>query len=348
MSWAGAEAHADKRPFLLARAKALAAIRAWFADEGFIEADVGALVPTPGAEVHVAAFETDGRYLHTSPEFAMKGLLAAGETKIFRLGAAYRKGERGALHAPEFTLLEWYRAGAPYEEVMADCAEIARTAARAIGTEAMRWKERSADVFAAPETITVREAFSKFAPLPPRGEGREGGRSTAADETEGSDAARESSSASSHSARPLPLPPPPGAGVTSSDMFSAVMVEKIEPHLGLGAIAFLTEYPIEEAALAQPCAHDPSVAERFEMYACGVELANGYGELTDVAEQKRRFKAAMDEKQKRYGERWPEPLAFYDALAHMPAASGCALGVDRLIMLLSGARRIEDVLWSAP
>lgn len=308
MSWAGAEAHADKRPFLLARARALAAIRAWFADEGFIEADVGALVPTPGAEVHVAAFETDGRYLHTSPEFAMKGLLAAGETKIFRLGAAYRKGERGALHAPEFTLLEWYRAGAPYEEVMADCAAIARAAARAIETEAMRWKERSADVFAAPETITVREAFSKFAPLP------------------------------LHS----------GAGVTSSDMFSAAMVEKIEPHLGLGAITFLTEYPIEEAALAQPCAHDPSVAERFEMYACGVELANGYGELTDVAEQKRRFKAAMDEKQKRYGERWPEPLAFYDALAHMPAASGCALGVDRLIMLLAGARRIEDVLWSAP
>lgn len=315
-AWPGAAAHADKRPFLQARAKILAAIRGWFADQGFIETDVGAIAPSPGAETHLHAFAVDGGYLHTSPEFAMKQLLAAGETKIYRLGAAYRAGDRGVLHAPEFTLLEWYRAGAPYEAVMDDCAALVACAAGAIGVDTLRWRDVAADAFAAPEKVTVACAFAA----------RAGADVFAADAFAAF--GRE--------------------GDTWSDRFSQALVSRVEPHLGHGVMTLLTEYPIEEAALARPCPHDARVAERFELYACGVELANGYGELTDAAEQRRRFDAAMAEKQKRYGERWPAPEAFLDALAHMPPASGCALGVDRLVMLLTRARRIDDVLWSAP
>jgi len=315
-AWAGAAAHADKRPFLQARAKILAATRAWFADQGFIETDVGAIAPSPGAETHLAAFAVDGGYLHTAPEFAMKQLLAAGETKIYRLGAAYRKGDRSALHAPEFTLLEWYRAGAPYEAVMDDCAALVACAARALGLDALRWRDAEAAAFAPPIKLTVAEAFaghvgvSLFAPDAFAAFGR--------------------------------------ASDSWSDRFAQALVSRVEPKLGHGAMTLLTEYPIEEAALARPCPHDPRVAERFELYACGVELANGYGELTDATEQRRRFDEAMAEKEKRYGERWPTPDAFLEALAHMPPASGCALGVDRLVMLLTGARRIDDVLWSPP
>ncbi len=311
MTWAGAAAHTDKRPFLLARAKILAAIRAWFANQGFVEADTGAIVPTPGAEVHTAAFAVDGGFLHTSPEFAMKALLAGGEEKIFRLGAVYRKGERTALHAPEFTMLEWYRAHAPYEAVMDDCAAVLRTAADAIGSTALNWRGRTADPFANPEKETVEKALQRHADI---------------------DVFAQSTA-------------PAGGADTFSDWFSKVMVEQVEPHLGQGAAAFLYEYPRSEAALAQICAHDARVAERFELYACGVELANGYGELTDVAEQRKRFADAMDEKERRYGERWPMPERFLEALAHMPPASGCALGVDRLIMLLTNARTIGDVQW---
>lgn len=313
MTWAGSDRHTDKRPFLLARAKILAALRAWFAAEGFVEADTGAIVPSPGAEVHTAAFAVENGYLHTSPEFAMKRLLAAGETNIYRLGAVYRRGERTALHAPEFTLLEWYRAGAPYEAVMDDCAALVACAARAIGATELAWRGRSADPFAAIKKQTTTAAMREFSEI------------------------------DLHEARSLPRPA--GVSDTFSDWFSKIIVEKIEPNLGLGAPELLTEYPIEEAALASPCAHDPRVAERFELYACGVELANGYGELTDVAEQRRRFDQAMNEKERRYGERWPVPEEFLQALEHMPPASGCALGVDRLVMLLTGARTIEDVQW---
>jgi lysyl-tRNA synthetase class 2 len=124
------------------------------------------------------------------------------------------------------------------------------------------------------------------------------------------------------------------------------LVTHIEPDLGIGAPTLLTEYPISEAALARPCPHDPTVAERFELYACGIELANGFGELTDPIEQRARLVAAMDEKQKRYGTRWPIDEDFLTALALMPPASGVALGLDRLVMLAAGARSIQDVLWT--
>jgi lysyl-tRNA synthetase class 2 len=293
--------HADRRVFLAGRAAILRAVRAWFQAEGFTEVEPAMRVPSPGAETHVDAFEVDGGYLHTSPEFAMTKLLAAGEERIFALGKCWRRGEDGPLHAQEFTMLEWYRARAPYQRAMDDCVEIARAAARAVNTDALRWREKSCDPFTAAEQMTVHEAFAELAPIDMPQDG---------------------------------------------DAFSAALVQHIEPNLGDAALTLLTEYPIREAALARPCPRDPSVAERFELYACGVELANGFGELTDPVEQRKRLVAAMDEKEKRYGKRWPLDEDFLAALAHMPPASGVALGFDRLVMLATGARHIRDVLWT--
>lgn len=305
--------HADRRVFLEGRTRILRAVRAWFEAEGFVEVEPAALTVSPGAEVHVDAFECAGLYLHASPEFAMKKLLAAGEEKIFFIGKCWRKGETGPLHAEEFTMLEWYRAGAPYTAVMDDCVEIARVAARAAGAKTLRWKDSACDPFIEPQRITVREAMARYLA---RGDA------------------------------PHPLTPSPQGRVGHAhDDFSKAIVH-IEPSLGSPALTLLHEYPIEEAALAQRCAHDARVAERFEMYACGVELANGFGELTDPVEQRARMIAAMDEKERRYGVRWPIDEDFLAALAHMPPASGVALGFDRLVMLATGARRIDDVLWT--
>lgn len=296
--------HADRAPFLQARARIATAVRRWFAAAGFTEVETTALAFSPGAEVHVDAFESGGRFLHTSPEFAMKKLLAAGEQKIFFLGKCWRRGETGPLHAEEFTMLEWYRAGAPYQHVMDDCVALARLAADETQSP-LRWKDRECDPHAAPQKLTVREAFIRYSP-------QEG------------------------------IVEPP----SSTDEFSKRIVTDIEPNLGAPALTLLHEYPISEAALAQRTQHDPNVAERFEMYACGVELANGFGELSDPVEQRARLVADMAEKQKRYGKTWPIDEDFLSALAHMPPASGVALGFDRLVMLATGARHISDVLWT--
>jgi lysyl-tRNA synthetase class 2 len=330
--------HADRRPILLARTRILAALRARFAAEGFVEVDPSALQRSPGNETHLHAFATaaigtDGaaerRYLHTSPEFAMKKLLAAGEPRIAAFVHVWRNRERGPLHHPEFTMLEWYRAGEPYASVMADCAAILGVAATAAGSRELRWRDRSCDPFAPPERLSVTEAFLRHAGLDLLA-------------TLGPDGAQDAALLRAACA---------GAGVrtapddTWSDMVSRALVERVEPRLGLGRPTLLDRYPAAEAALARRCPDDPRLAERFELYACGVELANGFGELTDPAEQRRRFEAEMEEKARRYGERYPIDEDFLAALAIMPEASGCALGLDRLVMLATGAPRIEDVLW---
>ena len=296
--------HADRAPFLRARAAIVRAVREWFHVQGFTEVEPQAMAVSPGAEVHVDAFESRSRYLHTSPEFAMKKLVAAGEEKIFFLGKCWRAGEAGPLHAEEFTMLEWYRANEPYEQVMEDCIALARLAARAANAPALRWRDKSCDPFLEAETQSVRATLARHLPA------------TIAEEA-----------------------------ALSHDAFAAAIVHA-EPHLGHPRLTLLYEYPIAEAALARRCAHDPRVAERFEMYACGVELANGFGELTDPGEQRARLVEAMDEKQRRYGVHWPIDEDFLAALAQMPPASGVALGLDRLVMLASGARHIGDVLWT--
>jgi elongation factor P--(R)-beta-lysine ligase len=334
--WA-ADVHADRRPFLLARNRTVAALRHYFAAEDFVEVDTGALQVSPGNETHLHAFATaltgpDGAssrlYLRTSPEFACKKLLAAGERRIVEFAKVFRNRERGALHHPEFTLVEWYRAGEPYERLMRDCGAILGLAAKAAGTETLSFRGRTADASAAPERLTVADAFARFASIDllatlPGGE----------PDTE----------ALARAAR--------GVGIRIGDddrwgdIFSRVLVEKIEGNLGIGRATILDRYPVHQAALARP-AEDRRLAERFELYACGVELANGFGELTDPAEQRRRLDIEMVEKERLYGERYPLDEDFLAALAAMPQACGIALGLDRLVMLATGASRIEQVLWN--
>ena len=324
---------ADRRPFLVARGRIMAAVRAWFTAQGFVEVETPILQVSPGNETHLHAFATGlvastgertTLYLHTSPEFACKKLLAAGETRLFTLARVFRNGERSALHHPEFTMLEWYRAGEPYEALMDDCAALLKVAAQAAGAPQFSYGGVMADVATAPERLSVADAFQKFAAIDLL--------ATLDDTAKLADAAR-------------------AAGIrvaaddSWSDIFSRVLVERIEPRLGLGRATILDHYPAPEAAWARPT-RDPRVAERFELFMCGVELANAFGELTDVVDQRRRMEQAMADKQRLYGERYPIDEDFLAALATMPPASGSAMGFDRLVMLATGAPRIEHVLWA--
>jgi lysyl-tRNA synthetase class 2 len=320
------------------RAGIAAALRGWFDGRGFVEVETAALQVSPGNETHLHAFGTEligsdtkrrQLYLRTSPEFACKKLLAAGETRIFDFARVFRNRERGTLHHPEFTMLEWYRANELYETLMDDCAALLGEAARAAGAKQFSFRGRAIDPFAVPERVTVAEAFAKHSGIDllatvNAGQGdrkllaaaaAKAGVATANDDTWG-------------------------------DIFSRILAERVEPHLGNGRATILYEYPLPLAALSRPKPGNDKVAERFELYACGVELANAFGELTDAAEQRARFAAAMDEKQRIHGEGYPVDEDFLQALSAMPQASGIALGFDRLVMLASGAQRIEQVIWT--
>jgi lysyl-tRNA synthetase class 2 len=324
---------------LAARNAVTRAIRAWFEEQGFVEVETGILQVSPGNETHLHAPRTElrdsagqgvTRYLRTSPEFAAKKLLAAGEEKIFEFARVFRDRERGDLHLPEFTMLEWYRANEPYEAVMADSIVVIAHAAQATGIGRFSFRGRTADPFAEPELLTVAAAFDRFAGIDLLATVQDGSgeRGALAEAAVGKVRIAEDD--------------------TWSDIFSKVLVEHIEPRLGQGQLTVLFEYPVPEAALARTKPSDPRVAERFEIYACGVELANGFGELTDAQEQRRRFTLAMDEKQRRYGERYPLDEDFLAAVALMPQASGVALGFDRLAMLAGGAAKIDQVVWTPP
>jgi lysyl-tRNA synthetase class 2 len=339
--WWDRRVHADRRPLLLARTRIRDAVRRYFAEDGFIEVECGALQVSPGNEAHLHAFSTerigpDGTrrklYLHTSPEFACKKLLAAGERRIFSLAPAYRNRERGDLNASEFTMLEWYRAEEPYASVIADCVAILKLAACAVGNSVFRFRGRECDVSRKPERIGVAEAFQRYAGIDLLGTLVAGG---GADTPKLARAAEDAGIGT-------------GTDDSWSDIFSRVLTERVEPRLGLGAPAILDRYPRVEAALARAAPDDSRVAERFEIYACGVELANGFGELTDAAEQRRRFDAEMDEKERIHKERYPIDEDFLAALGQMPEASGVALGFDRLVMLATGAQRIAAVMWTPP
>ncbi|WP_112663636.1 EF-P lysine aminoacylase EpmA [Microvirga flavescens] len=337
--WWTPHVHADRRPFLLSRNRIQAAFRRFFEERDFVEVDTATLQTSPGNEAHLHAFATealslDGSraplFLHTSPEFACKKLLAAGEPRLFCFAHVYRNRERGPLHHPEFTMLEWYRTGESYESLMQDCAALLRLAAEVAGTSTFSFRGVSVDPFLSPERLSVAEAFRRHARIDLLATIEPSGKTD-----------RDALAAALRAA---------GLRVadddTWSDLFSRVIVEKVEPHLGHGRATILDEYPVAEAALARPSAHDPRVAERFELYACGVELANAFGELTDAAEQRRRFEAEMVEKMRVYDESYPLDEDFLAALAAMPDASGIALGFDRLVMLATGASKIDQVLWA--
>jgi lysyl-tRNA synthetase class 2 len=324
--WWDRDQFARRRPRLVARNAMLAAIRRHFAGAGFVEVETPALQVSPGMEVHLKAFATELEepfgarrrlYLHTSPEFAMKKLLAAGEPRLFQFARVFRNGERAATHHPEFTMLEWYRADAEWTALAADCEGVLRAALAAVPPAlsggALSWRGAAADPAGAFERLSVADAFARhagidlFATAP--------------------DPARPDAAVLATAARRIGIATQPQDAW--DDVFFKIFLDRIEPKLGLGRPTILHSYPASMAALACIDPRDPRVAERCELYVAGLELANGFGELTDPAEQRRRFEADMAKKQELYGERYPIDEDFLTALGAMPRAAGMALGFDR-------------------
>jgi lysyl-tRNA synthetase class 2 len=332
--WWARDVYADRKPFLEARARIAAGVRAFFALEGFTEVETAALQVSGGNEAHISAFgvdlvapsgESSRLYLHSSPEFSCKKLLAAGEERIFTFARVFRNRERSALHHPEFTMLEWYRVGEPVSRLVEDCAGLLAVAARAAGTDRFLWRDLAVDPFEEPEVVSVCEAFAAYANID---------LARVLDDREA--LARAAAQGGVRVA----------ADDAWSDLFSKILCQKIEPWLGRERATILCDYPVSEAALARAKPDDPRFSERFELYVCGVEVANGFGELTDPAEQRRRFEVQMATRARIHGEAYPIDEDFLDALAVMPEAAGIALGFDRLVMLAAGAERIEQVLWT--
>ncbi|MBY0382015.1 MAG: EF-P lysine aminoacylase GenX [Xanthobacteraceae bacterium] len=334
--WWDRDRHDDRRSFLRARSEIISAVRRLFGKWGFVEVETGILQVSPGNETHLHALRADihmggeviPRYLRTSPEFSCKKLLAAGEDRIVEFARVFRDHEDSPLHLNEFTMLEWYRANAPYSNVIDDCVAVIGCAAQAANIRKFSFRGKAVDPFLEPLRMTVAEAFETYTGLDLLSTIDRGESDRAMLASLSRDIVRVADDD------------------TWSDIFSKILTEHIEPKLGEERMTVLYEYPAPEAALARAKPDDPRVAERFEVYACGVELANGFGELTDAEEQRRRFASAMDEKERRYGERYPIDTDFIAAVAQMPDACGVALGFDRLVMLASGATRLDQVVWA--
>ena len=334
--------YARHLPLLKQRAVVVETIRSFFKQQDFLEVETPILQISPGLEPHLKAFKTElaepfgesdkTMYLHTSPEFTMKKLLAAGLPKIFQMARVFRNEERSNRHHPEFVMLEWYRANADYETLMDDTIELVRACAKACGVKTLRENGRECDPFAPWEKISVAEACRRYAGFELE--------DTLPEEPD------------------LEPDPTPFAAIAKKlgietnpqdrwdDIYFRIAFEKIEPKLGRGVPTILYDYPVCMAALSRRKPSDPRFAERFEVYVGDVELANAFSELTDAAEQRQRFEHDMDLKEKLYGERYPIDDDFINAVAAMPPAAGIAVGVDRLVMLVTGAKQIEDVLWA--
>ncbi|MEI6556844.1 MAG: EF-P lysine aminoacylase EpmA [Rhodospirillaceae bacterium] len=339
--WWYPEVFARRRHHLEVRGRVTAALRGFMAGRAMVEVETPALQVSPGQEPHLLAFATDLQgahpeerrqlFLHTSPEFAMKKLLVAGLPRLWQLAKVFRNGERSATHHPEFSMLEWYRAGAGTAELMADCVALVRAAATAAGCARFVFHGRDCDPYAEWQTVTVAEAFTRYAGIDLL--------ATAPDPYAPD--------------RGLLADAASGAGIRVAgddrweDIVFRVMFERIEPVLGLGAPTFLTDYPVSMAALSRPKPGDARLAERFELYVSGLELANAFAELTDAAVQRARFEADMALQERLYGRRTPIDEEFLAALTYgLPECAGIALGFDRLVMLCSGAETIEEVLWA--
>jgi elongation factor P--(R)-beta-lysine ligase len=316
---------AARLPFLRRRTLLTQATRAFFASRGYTEVETPCTVAAPGEEVHLRAFQTqreypDGRretlWLHTSPEFAMKKLLAAGAGPIFQLARVWRNGEGGDLHAAEFTMLEWYRPGAGLDSLIDETMAYLRAVlplvvfCRGVTTD-----------LSCVERLTVAEAFAHY---------------VGADVLATAGDAPGLAAAAGARLR---------AGESWEDLFFRLLLERIEPRIGRSRPTFLTRWPAAQAALARRDPADPRVADRFELFVCGIELANAFVELTDAVEQRARFEADRQRRHALSGPDWPLDEDFLTALPFMPPCAGIALGFDRLAMIASGADRIDQVLW---
>lgn len=297
---------AHKRETLTKRADIIRAVRSFFDSRNYLEVETPIRIPAPAPEAHIDAVASEGWFLHTSPELCMKRLVAGGFPQIYQICHCFRHGERGSLHLPEFTMLEWYRAGADYFSLMDECEELIRYIADTVGISRRISRDgKEMDISPPWERMTLREAFRRFSPL-------------SLEE------------------------------VLAADTFDEVLVEYVEPHLGREKPTFLHDYPLAMASLARPHRHDPHLAERFELYMASVEIANAFSELTDPDEQERRF--AAEERRRRIAGKVPYPSLepFLACLPHLPPTAGIALGIDRLVMILTGTFKIDDVVPFTP
>jgi lysyl-tRNA synthetase class 2 len=297
---------ARKRKALTARARIIREIRRYFYEEGYLEVETPLRIPAPAPESHIDAIPSGEWFLHTSPELSMKRLLAAGYGPVFQICHCWREGERGRLHLPEFTMLEWYRTDSGYLRLMDECETLIRSVTAALGKgEKINYQGIEIDLRGKWERITVAEAFSRYT------------RCSMAE-------------------------------ALQNGIFDELMVEEIEPRLGLSGPVFIHDYPASRGALARLKADDPTVAERFELYMGGLELANAFSELTDPSEQHSRFIQEQEQRRTLGKAIYSMPEKFLDELSGMPQASGIALGLDRLVMLLLDLPSIDEVVAFTP
>ncbi|WP_173572585.1 EF-P lysine aminoacylase EpmA [Acetobacter sicerae] len=319
---------AERLPLLRRRALMMQAVRAFFDGRDYLEVETPYAVPTPGEEVHLHVFGTEREaptgereplFLHTSPEFAMKRIVAATGQKIFQMARVWRNGEGSALHAPEFTMLEWYRPGATLDDLMDETEALVRTTLPPV-VQRDGYEIPMTEPF---ERLTVADAFQRYV---------------------GADVLATADDASALAAQAgVAL----RAGEEWEDLFFRLLLERVEPVIGRDRPTFLTHWPASQAALARRCLKDPRVALRFELYIGGVELANAFEELSDATEQRERFENDRQRRATLYPERpnWKMDENLLAALPHLPQTSGIALGFDRLVMLATGAPRLSDILW---
>ena len=289
------------------RAKIIQAIRSFFVDRDYLEVETPIRISAPAPEAHIDAVESGKRFLQTSPELCMKQLLAAGTRRTFQICKCFRQGERGRLHLPEMTLLEWYRAESDYLGLMNECEDLINTVAGTVGSDegTLFYQGRNIELAPPWPRISVSEAFEKW------------------------------SSISLQDA-------------LERDRFDEIMVEEIEPGFPQTRPVFLYDYPASQAALARLKPQDSRYAERFELYIGGLEICNAFSELTDQIEQRRRFECESKHRRQAGKPEYPMPQKFLVALGSMPPAAGNALGIDRLVMLFSNSRKIDDVVAFTP
>ena len=295
-----------RKKTLQQRARILQGIRRFFIEKGYLEVETPHRIPTPAPESHIDAIPSDTWFLHTSPELCMKRMMASGYDKIFQICRCWREKERGSLHLPEFTLLEWYRAGGDYHSLMEECEGLIRFAARAIGLgKKIVFRSHEIHLSKPWERISVKEAFRQYS------------NTSMADALE-------------------------------QNLFDEVMVQEIEPNLGVQKPMFIYDYPAQRGALARLKREDPTVAERFELYIGGLELANGFSELVDSEEQRVRFQIENKNREANGKSTYSMPERFLAELSEMPPSSGIALGVDRLVMVFLDAETIDEVVAFTP
>jgi len=291
----------EKHQTLYLRATIIQAIRQFFIDHDYLEIETPCRIPEPTPEAFIDSILSESWFLQTSPELCMKKLVASGLSRIFQLCKCFRANERSDTHLQEFTLLEWYRSGANYEQLMDECEQLFIHIAQLLNQK-NEIDYQGSSIFLTPpwKRISVTEAFNKFAQI-------------SLDEA------------------------------IQKDLFDEIMVYEIEPALGLQPV-FLYDYPKERAALARLSSHNPNIAERFELYIGGHELANAFSELTDPIEQRERFQNEINERMAFQKPVYPIPESFLHILKGLPETAGIALGIDRLVMLFANVATIDQVV----